>query len=151
MNTRLFIITSITALSLMSCGNGSRLYKIPSMNDQYRFECTAINKGIDYHGFKKINNISIDIPEKYYIRDDFANFDSFLRDNNTLSFIILKNDSIIYEKYFYDTIIHPTTPIFSITKSFVSSLLGIAIYEGDIKSLDDPITDYIPSSQILLF
>ena len=32
----------------------------------------------------------------------------------------------------------------SVAKSFTSTLVGLALADGKIKSLDDPITDYVP-------
>jgi CubicO group peptidase (beta-lactamase class C family) len=51
---------------------------------------------------------------------------------------------LLYERYFngYDESSQQTS--FSMAKSFASALVGIAIDEGHIKSIDEPITNYIP-------
>jgi len=51
---------------------------------------------------------------------------------------------LLYERYFngYDETSVQTS--FSMAKSFASALVGIAIDEGHIKSVDEPITNYIP-------
>jgi CubicO group peptidase (beta-lactamase class C family) len=51
---------------------------------------------------------------------------------------------LLYERYFngYDETSVNTS--FSMAKSFASALVGIAIDEGHIKSVDEPITNYIP-------
>ena len=58
--------------------------------------------------------------------------------------IIIRNDTIIYEKS--SGTYTPTTnaTIFSVSKSITSLLCGIAVDEGYIKSIDDPVTDYLP-------
>jgi CubicO group peptidase (beta-lactamase class C family) len=70
-------------------------------------------------------------------------FDKYLEDNNTVAFLIIKNDTIQYEKYFkgYDN--ESVVPSFSMAKSVTSILIGCAIDEGLIKSVDEPITNYI--------
>lgn len=63
---------------------------------------------------------------------------------NSTSFMIIKNDQIIFEKYWGDH--HPNTVSnsFSAAKTVVSLLIGIAIDEGYIKSLDEPVKTYLP-------
>jgi len=71
--------------------------------------------------------------------------DSLLANKYTYAFLVIKNDSIIYEKYFdglNDSLLYPS---FSVSKSFVSTLVAIAHEEGSISSLQDPITKYLPS------
>jgi CubicO group peptidase (beta-lactamase class C family) len=58
--------------------------------------------------------------------------------------IIIHNDSIVYEKYWGDYSADHMATIFSITKSLTSLLCGIAIDDGYISSVDDPVTDYLP-------
>lgn len=65
--------------------------------------------------------------------------------NNTLgtvAFLIIKNDSLWYEKYAEDYGTDSKTNSFSMAKSITSALLGKAIQDGYIKSLDQPIGDF---------
>jgi CubicO group peptidase (beta-lactamase class C family) len=70
--------------------------------------------------------------------------DSNLENSRTYAFLVIRNDSILYERYFGT--IGPSTklPSFSVAKSFVSTLIRIAFEEGRIRSFDEPITNYIP-------
>ena len=72
------------------------------------------------------------------------NFDSFLAANRTQAFIVIQNDEIIYEQYFNGADRESIVTSFSTAKSFASTLIGIAIDEGHIHSVDDHITDYLP-------
>ena len=74
-------------------------------------------------------------------KDDF---DSFLEKNRTQAFIVIRDDAILYEKYFNGAGRDTIVTSFSIAKSFTSALIGIAISEGYIRSVNDPITDYLP-------
>lgn len=71
-------------------------------------------------------------------------FDSFLESENTQAFIVIQGDDILYEKYFNQTQRDTLLTSFSVAKSFGSALIGIAISEGYIQSVNDPITDYLP-------
>lgn len=64
----------------------------------------------------------------------------------TVAFMIIKNDSIWHEQYTEDDeiVYGPTskTNSFSMAKSIISALLGKAIQEGHIESLDQPLGDF---------
>jgi len=62
----------------------------------------------------------------------------------TVAYTIIKNDSIFYEWYADGYSKDSKTNSFSMAKSIISSLLGKAIMEGHIKSLDQPISDFYP-------
>ena len=71
-------------------------------------------------------------------------FDEFLDSTGTTAFIVIKNDEILYEKYFNGYHEESINTSFSMAKSITSALIGIAIDEGMIQSVDDPITKYLP-------
>jgi CubicO group peptidase (beta-lactamase class C family) len=72
------------------------------------------------------------------------NLDVFLEQNQTQAFIVIQNDTILYEKYFNGASRDTIVTSFSVAKSFTSALIGAAIDDGYINSVDDPITDYLP-------
>ncbi len=72
------------------------------------------------------------------------NFEELLKDNETTSFIVIKNNTIYYERYFHGTFRDSIRPAFSVSKSVLSLLIGIAIDEGEIGSINDLISDYLP-------
>lgn len=67
-----------------------------------------------------------------------------LKENKTVAFLVLKNDSIVYEWYKNGYSAQKRTNVFSVTKSIMSVLVGIALKEGKIKSIDEPISNYYP-------
>ena len=70
--------------------------------------------------------------------------DEMLRDSRTQAFIVIRNDTLLYEKYFNNTERHSIVTSFSVAKSFASALVGKAIEDGYLSGVDDPITKYIP-------
>ena len=72
--------------------------------------------------------------------EDAAYLDSL----HTVSFLVIRHDSILFESYrdgWDDTL---TSNLYSATKTIVGLLVGIALDEGRIHSLDDPVSRYIP-------
>lgn len=66
------------------------------------------------------------------------------KDWGTIAYVIIKNDSIWFENYYDGYNKDSKTNSFSMAKSYVSGLMGKAIMEGYIKSLDQPVCDFIP-------
>ncbi|MCS7078025.1 MAG: beta-lactamase family protein [Bacteroidia bacterium] len=67
-----------------------------------------------------------------------------LEDLKTVAFLVLKNDTIIHEQYTPPYNEHSLSNSFSMAKSVVSILVGIAYKEGLIKNLDTPVHEYLP-------
>jgi CubicO group peptidase (beta-lactamase class C family) len=70
--------------------------------------------------------------------------DEFLRDTDTLAFLVVHEDRLVHERYLEGATRESLQTSFSAAKSFVSTLVGIAIDEGLIESIEDPVTDYLP-------
>lgn len=68
----------------------------------------------------------------------------YLRNTRTSGFLVIKDDKIVYENYFNGNTEDNQHMEFSVTKSIVSALVGIAVDEGYIKDVSDPVTDYLP-------
>ncbi|TMR88658.1 serine hydrolase domain-containing protein [Nonomuraea basaltis] len=68
----------------------------------------------------------------------------FLRSTGTTAFIAIKGGTIVSEVYFNGYRHDSTFASFSVAKPFVSALIGIALADGHLGSLDDPITKYVP-------
>jgi CubicO group peptidase (beta-lactamase class C family) len=114
----------------------------------------------DYKNFKnhqikgaKNTNTFISQPKEEYVeslfgelvtKTGFNSFEEWAIESQTTALIVIKKDTIMYEKYFNgfsrDSYFHSQ----SMAKSFISFLVGVAIDDGLIKSINDPITDYIP-------
>jgi CubicO group peptidase (beta-lactamase class C family) len=73
-----------------------------------------------------------------------ADFRAFLARNDTTGFIVAKGDRLLYEGYFNGRRRDSWQTSFSMAKSFVSTLVGIAIADGRIESVDQPIVDFLP-------
>ena len=67
-----------------------------------------------------------------------------MTDLSTTAFLVIKDNRIVYEKYFKGYDKSARSGSFSAAKSIVSILVGIALDEGKIRSIDEPVGDFLP-------
>ena len=66
-----------------------------------------------------------------------------LKDVSSTSFLVIQNGKVVVEHYFDDHTQLTVSNSFSAAKSVVGLLIGIAVDKGLIKSLDEPVTNYL--------
>ena len=71
-------------------------------------------------------------------------FDTVMERNGTVALVILKHGKVVLERYYNGHQRDSLVTSFSVAKSVVSALVGIAVRDGHIASIDDPITRYLP-------
>ena len=84
------------------------------------------------------------IHEDYNTVDETETLKKANQDWGTIAYVIIKNDSVWFENYYDGFNAESKTNSFSMAKSITTSLLGKAIMQGHIKSLDQPISDFYP-------
>ena len=62
----------------------------------------------------------------------------------TTSFLVLRDRCVLTERYGEGAAPEELQTSFSMAKSFLSTLVGLAIARGDLAGLDEPITTYLP-------
>ncbi len=70
------------------------------------------------------------------------------RNMNIHSLLVIRNGYLVSENYFSGGTKDSIHVIFSATKSFISTLIGIALDQGAIATLDQPVLDYFPERPI---
>lgn len=70
--------------------------------------------------------------------------DAFMTSMNVAGLIVLQDGKVRLERYARELTAEGRWTSFSVAKSFTSTLVGAAMKDGYIKSLDDPVTRYIP-------
>jgi CubicO group peptidase (beta-lactamase class C family) len=80
----------------------------------------------------------------YSFEGKTVSLDDFFERTVTTAFLVLKDDSIVLERYFRDAT--PTTPMtsWSVAKSVVSILVGVARDEGKLGGLSTPLATHAP-------
>lgn len=87
---------------------------------------------------------SISLPASFGYDGAKVDTPTFLEETDTSAILVLKNGEIIFEQYWLTGGRDVNWMSMSVAKSFVSAALGIAVTEGDINSIEDPITKYVP-------
>ena len=73
-----------------------------------------------------------------------SKLDDFLTRTQTSSFLVIKNGVIVSEQYLQGATEKSQHTSWSVAKSFVATMVAIALREGSIKSLDDKAEVYVP-------
>ncbi|WP_080053910.1 serine hydrolase domain-containing protein [Spirosoma aerolatum] len=88
---------------------------------------------------KNLDTLKVDYKDQGSIP-----FSEYFDKGKLLAFIVIRDDSIVYQKYkggFQESTISNT---FSVGKTIISILLGKALEDGYIKTINQKITDFIP-------
>ena len=106
------------------------------------FPVNTVARGGSVRAFAKSDKVL----GKIQFRSDGKNFDlyDYLADNRVAGLLILKDGKVVIEDY--ELGIGPETRwiSFSMAKSISSTLVGAALKQGLIASLDDKVTKYVP-------
>lgn len=128
---------------LPSCKVGRfAYYNFADITDHKIFPSrTAVNDSakFQYHNAERIK-----APKTITLNGKEVSFEKFLSINKTVAFLVIKNDSIQYENYFNGYSRESVVASFSMAKSVTSLLIGCALDDGLIKSIDEPVINYIP-------
>ncbi|SEG17468.1 serine hydrolase domain-containing protein [Parabacteroides chinchillae] len=104
--------------------------------DQYPiFENRIVKAGAPEPWKVSENYNTQSIPEKYL---------QVFNELGTVAFIIIQNDSLLFEQYWEDYSPESHSNSFSMAKSIVSLAVGCAIDDGFIRNVDQPVSDFIP-------
>jgi CubicO group peptidase (beta-lactamase class C family) len=79
--------------------------------------------------------------ESHPLVDDL---DTLMQETSTQALLVVYRGELVLEAYYNGTQRESIVTSFSMAKSYGSTLIGIAIEDGYINSVDDPITDYLP-------
>ncbi|MEQ8238436.1 MAG: serine hydrolase [Cyclobacteriaceae bacterium] len=91
-----------------------------------------------------ISNQQVSLPENIKFEDSTINTKSYLDYTLNDGLLIIQHDSIKYERYSNGFTSEDQHISWSMSKSVISALFGIAIEEGAINSIDETVTDYLP-------
>ncbi len=134
----------ILLFAFQSCQVGRMIiYNLADIKDYKKFPYREIET--DSTKFIFQNAINPKIPKAFTTADSITfSFEEFLKKNKTVAFLIIRNDSIYYKNYFKGYSEKSVVPSFSMAKSVISILIGAAIEDGYIASVNDPVTKYVP-------
>ena len=140
----LIIFVAINLLILIS--GKSWMYKAISITYLKGHTSSYIH---DYVHFPA-NTVENGEHQEWPISSDYNNTDlpDFIKEINnslgTTAFMVIINDSIRHEQYWHGYSADTMSNSFSMAKSWVSTLIGVAIKEGKIKHVNQQVCDFLP-------
>lgn len=84
------------------------------------------------------------IEGEFAVGDKKLKLEDYLEATATNALVIVKDGNIVYETYRNGSDAGTRFITFSVAKSYVATLIGLALADGAIKSLDDQVTAYLP-------
>jgi len=104
------------------------------------FPARKVAKGAKARPLKRA---AIEHPIRYRYQSQDCGLDDYLSRHRTTGLLILKGDTILAERYQYDRMPEQRMASYSMAKTIVAMLVGIALAEGRIQSLDDRAEKYV--------
>lgn len=139
----LFLI--LTLIGLSSCKIGRFfIYNFADIKDYKKFPSRELKGSSTPFRFAELEKDAITIQSVKYKGDTAMSFEDFLEKSGTVAFLVIRNDSILLERYSNKYSRESIVASFSMAKSYVSALIGCAIADGYIQSVNDPVTKYLP-------
>lgn len=121
----------------------------------YLFKAVYYNfAGIDDYKIFSNDTVKVSVAQPWPVSN---NFNKIAPDNelnvlleklNTVATVVIKDDSLLYEKYWDGYSDSSLSGSFSVAKSITSLLVGAAIKEGKIRSVDETVGNYLPEFKV---
>ena len=106
--------------------------------DRERFPARAIESAASPD---RLRTAQLDLDDERVAGEGLA---ALLSASETTAFVVIADDAVVYERYLNGHSRGSIQTSFSVAKSFASALVGIAIAEGEIGGVQDPVTHYLP-------
>ena len=84
------------------------------------------------------------LPKDFIFQGKTIAIDDWIRDSDTTGLVVLADSKLVFEEYYQGNTAESQAISWSVGKSFVSALIGFALADGSIKSLQDPVGQYVP-------
>lgn len=105
------------------------------IHDQSSFDLAQVKKGVSEEWA---------LSTHYNEKSLSPSLEKFHEDNKSIAFLAIKDDALAFEKYWDEGGVNVATNTFSMTKSVVGMLLGIAMQDNKIQNVFQPVSDFIP-------
>lgn len=154
--TKFFILLLSIGLIISGFFYGPKLSKLYRLSNLYDEKTIAYNFSNIDEVFEVSEPISASdspykfkkrdytLPETYFFEGENRSFAEGLDHFKTDGMIVLHEGNLLYENYWNNNSADTKHIAFSVSKSFLSALVGIALEDGLIDSIADPITKYLP-------
>jgi CubicO group peptidase (beta-lactamase class C family) len=145
------LIKQVAAIAAFGCIQGCTAVKtvvhnFADLDDHAIFSNRAIEPAASPATLRTLPRVpgfiaSLQVPDE---SGAMRPLDDYLDATNTAAFVVMRDDRIVYERYSRGFDERSRFNSFSIAKSMMATLVGMAVAEGRISSLDATVADYRP-------
>jgi len=93
----------------------------------------------------KLGKQPVALPNTFVYKDEEMGMQSWIDESSTTALVVLQGNDITFEHYYQGTGEFDQRISWSMAKSFLSAIFGVAVEEGFITDLNVAVTDYVPS------
>jgi CubicO group peptidase (beta-lactamase class C family) len=122
-------------------------YNMPSVTDYKLWQERPVTRAGTMHNFADGSAMGIAPVAEWGLGKWYKpgmTTEDYMKKTGTVAFVVLRGDTLLYEYYGDDFADTSRFNVFSMTKAYMSTLTGIAVGEGKIKSIDQSISEYLP-------
>lgn len=153
----------IWALAILAVGLVAACSSSQTLSERDQFFGTLFSGAEQYENFNRIKELmptttlnaaakayefptgpAIELPATYQFRGRELSTQTFIEETDTSALLVIKQGQVRYEDYRLTGGREVNWLSMSVAKSFISALIGIAIGEGAIQSVLQPVTQYVP-------
>ncbi len=146
MNLRFLVVVFLIQFFCGGCHVGRFfIYNFADIQDYKKFPHATVERDPSAPPFQ-----FVDLPDSAQLQPVLTmsgkrlSVQEMMKKTGTVALLLIKNDSILLEQYRHPKGEAAIVPSFSVAKSFTSALVGIAIAEGQIKSVKQSVRAYFP-------
>ena len=121
-------------------------YQVPDANTYKAYPQVVVQPSDSVFHFAKAPVMRNDLDTLSVLdgADTLVSFKDYMRNGKISVFMVIRNDTVIYERFAPGYSDSSLTTLFSVGKTMVSLMMGKALEEHKIKSLDDHLLQYVP-------
>lgn len=122
------------------------LFAADKIADNFRhtyewFDTNRIRKGNLVFVFKKAPQA---LPQNFEFKDETISIRDWIKSSGTTGLVVIADNKLVFEQFYQGNTAQSRPISWSVGKSFVSALIGFALADGSIESLQDPVDRYVP-------
>lgn len=84
------------------------------------------------------------LPKDFRFKGNAISIDDWIAKSGATGLVVIAENKLVFEQYYQGNSAHSQAISWSVAKSFVSALIGFAVADGSIESLQDPVGKYVP-------
>jgi CubicO group peptidase (beta-lactamase class C family) len=139
------LLTLLVSLPCASCVFARIFYyNIPSLSAPHYFEERLVRASSHPLPFERRRE-QVSFAMRQSRDESFETFEDLLSENETRALLVLRHDVIVYERYFGGITAETRLPAFSMSKTFGAVLIGAALRDGLIDSVQQHLVEFVPA------